>query len=678
MTEKEQLQQYKHQIENMQKELNRLSVQIDKFTQNSETVVEHKTTISNDANKVQTVLSVPIAQNRNQQKNTIKYEAMESLIGKNLFAILASLLILIGVSIFISTIYNYIPEILKIVFIYLFGFAMLGVGLGIYKKNENKFWLAVGSCGLAELLVAIIASHSYFKILSLPITYLFILIWIIGSFKLTKIQPVLFKTIGYIGFMVSMTLGLSLLTDNDMISYISLFVSYAILSIFFMISNKELEKINSIISICSTLGIWFFVDFDYYIQTIPNQVSVIPILILIILFNIIHATKNNTLKKGYTIQSIISMFLFRAFIGYFTEEIALPFILLCLCCLYLMNEKHGDTNLYNIFVCILLLCIADEFSTTTIKLYHYWFVLFSIISYGYYYFNKTLGLAWVGFISFLSFVFLYVDTMSFARYEAIILMLLAISIIILLHTNKLKQNSLLEIAWYFVFMALVIGVVNDSCVLITEYYAFDNWKLEWLIDDYKTAILVLIYSILNTAYLHLIIQDKKYSNIRWIILIVQAILLAQSFDVLDYDTSICFVFGLLSSLLIVLYSASYTINTKGEKKWLVLWQFIKFALYIITVFSIWETPTIIANICLLILAITAIVLGFKIQNRSIRLYGLIVSFINVISIVFSNVEWSNSLQLSFGIIICGLLCFGISFIYYKVSKHFEGQEIISE
>ena len=39
---------------------------------------------------------------------------LEGLVGRNLFAVLASILVLLGVGVFISTIYEHIPEIVKI------------------------------------------------------------------------------------------------------------------------------------------------------------------------------------------------------------------------------------------------------------------------------------------------------------------------------------------------------------------------------------------------------------------------------------------------------------------------------------------------------------------------------------------------------------------------------------
>lgn len=92
----------------------------------------------------------------------------EGEIGRNLFAILASLLILIGVGIFIATIYKSIPLAVKVIVIYAFGIALLGVGLLLYRRNKNYFWLGIASCGLAELLICIIESYSYFAVLTLP------------------------------------------------------------------------------------------------------------------------------------------------------------------------------------------------------------------------------------------------------------------------------------------------------------------------------------------------------------------------------------------------------------------------------------------------------------------------------------------------------------------------------
>lgn len=710
MTEKEELQQYKQQIENMQQKLNQLSEQIDKLTINSESVVESQSTTSNEANKEQTVLSISTNRNGKQQRDSIKYEALENLIGKNLFAILASLLILIGVSIFISTIYTYIPEILKIAFIYLFGFAMLGVGLGIYKKNENKFWLAVGSCGLAELLVAIIASHSYFKILSLPITYLFILIWIIGSFKLTKIQPVLFKTIGYIGFMVSMTLGLDLIEYNDTIGYISLFVSYVVLSVFFMISNEDLNKTNALIAICSSFGLLFFRDYKWFshFNSASNSwpwqmLLMLSILILIsIFFNSLYAIKNKT-KTGYTIHSILTLYL----VLLFTDclgDLTFPLLFASLLYLWSLNTilEFGRQNLFSIFACFYLLFWGNV-SFPAFEWEHYGFLILMFVFYIHYYLKQEKSSAWLGIASFWTFMSIgsniisdimlelnyrfannlssefYYEQLYNQTYWLILLIGISMALMLLFHSNKLKHDSILEISWYFSFISLICKLIELSIELLTNYYAWNNLWLEQLIENNIVAISIILISIFNTAYLHFAIkQGKSHSKVKWLLLPFQGLLLIQTLNILDYD-GFCSMFGFLSSLLIVLYSVSYTIKTQNKQSRLILWQFLKFTWYISFVLSVWEASSIITNISLLILAIGAIVLGFKIQNRSIRLYGLIVSFINVISIVFSNVEWSNSLQLSFGIILCGLLCFGISFIYYKVSKHFENREaVISE
>lgn len=44
------------------------------------------------------------------------------------------------------------------------------------------------------------------------------------------------------------------------------------------------------------------------------------------------------------------------------------------------------------------------------------------------------------------------------------------------------------------------------------------------------------------------------------------------------------------------------------------------------------------------------------------------ALVDVIWLVFYNIDYSSSLHLSLGIMCCGVLCFGISFIYSRLAR----------
>jgi xanthine/uracil permease len=81
-----------------------------------------------------------------------------------------------------------------------------------------------------------------------------------------------------------------------------------------------------------------------------------------------------------------------------------------------------------------------------------------------------------------------------------------------------------------------------------------------------------------------------------------------------------------------------------------------------------DCASILLNITMLAIAIFAILIGFKMKQKPVRLFGLTLSLVDVASLVLFNIDYSNSIQFAGGIILCGVLCFAISFIYSKISK----------
>ena len=72
-------------------------------------------------------------------------------------------------------------------------------------------------------------------------------------------------------------------------------------------------------------------------------------------------------------------------------------------------------------------------------------------------------------------------------------------------------------------------------------------------------------------------------------------------------------------------------------------------------------------VCLLI-AVASIIIGFSKELKSFRLYGLLLSLCSVFKLVMIDISYDNSLGRIFSFIISGLLCFGIVWIYNKMSE----------
>jgi uncharacterized membrane protein len=86
------------------------------------------------------------------------------------------------------------------------------------------------------------------------------------------------------------------------------------------------------------------------------------------------------------------------------------------------------------------------------------------------------------------------------------------------------------------------------------------------------------------------------------------------------------------------------------------------------VLNLLSSPSILVNILLLVIAILAIIIGIRLDYKAVRIYGLVLSLLDVTSLILFNIDYSNSLQFSLGIVLCGVLCFVISFIYSKIAQ----------
>ena len=77
---------------------------------------------------------------------------------------------------------------------------------------------------------------------------------------------------------------------------------------------------------------------------------------------------------------------------------------------------------------------------------------------------------------------------------------------------------------------------------------------------------------------------------------------------------------------------------------------------------------IIVNILELVWGIICIILGFRFEQKYLRIYGLLLSLIIVIKTVLIDMTYYNTTPKSINFIICGLLCFVISYIYNKIEQ----------
>ena len=95
---------------------------------------------------------------------------------------------------------------------------------------------------------------------------------------------------------------------------------------------------------------------------------------------------------------------------------------------------------------------------------------------------------------------------------------------------------------------------------------------------------------------------------------------------------------------------------------------IKYTALLLTVLVSYDAAKVLVSVCFFAFAVICIVFGFRIQCKSIRIYGLVLSMLCVFRLTLVDVAFGGLLQLAGGFFVSGILCFAISRIYNSIDK----------
>ena len=144
----------------------------------------------------------------NKPKKQLINNNVESIYGKNIMSVLASILIFIGLASFVVLIYKDLTETMKLLLMYLFSGLLFGIGLWRVNKNKNGFSLALSGCGIGSIYISLLLSHFYFDLFGeLPLFILMIVWSSIVALLSQKIKSDLFVIISYAGLLFALLLG---------------------------------------------------------------------------------------------------------------------------------------------------------------------------------------------------------------------------------------------------------------------------------------------------------------------------------------------------------------------------------------------------------------------------------------------------------------------------------------
>ena len=267
----------------------------------------------------------PIKPTINQVNPVHKAKISETNIGKYIVGILASILVLLGLGVFVGSLWGQIPDIVKLLILLTIGAIISVVGWNRLIKigRDNGFWTSITGLGTSIIYMSLILGSMTWEVYDFTICGILVLVWFFLNYRLAKeINSLVFYIITYIGGIVTIFLYCGHIYDSDQNS----FVTYALLSLVTLIiflfgeyniiknNNKKLVIINSIFGIIYFIFLSIVIG-DYKENTLVLSITsfIIPVVILIdtqrfqLKNTIIHSILNNLISMAM-ILALVNIF----------------------------------------------------------------------------------------------------------------------------------------------------------------------------------------------------------------------------------------------------------------------------------------------------------------------------------------------------------------------------------
>lgn len=607
-------------------------------------------------------------------------ESAESVLGKKVMAVAASILIFLSLILFATVIIPKLSDQAKFILMLLVSIGITVFGLAKwFKDKESVLFLSIGACGVGAVYISIFLCNLYFKMIGDVALFALLLVWSFGVLLLSKYKKLVFMIIGSAGVTISVFVGCQVCLDNSDLDKFIILLIYSIIGVIsylllckkdntiYVVNNTFAFCCISMLTVClnklKTYNLFIGVDSSIIISAVILSVCSIGLII----YNRLITNKTNCNWMG----------LFGISINY--------------CLIWCLKTLIIESDIYHIIIIIvsIIMIVAIELHIRVflkmpksipdiiwIVLLYLFITIYMLIQNT---INPGIGIAVLS-LAMYSYGFIVNDilykTLGLIAYAFVLTQLndkpvvLLITCIVLfalenalMFIKKDQYNNVIKYVLYILFLTgisefLFLMVVNNRLGIQTA-----------------CTVLVVVLGLLN------LIAQKTYYSKNWetfeeekyselIHYIVNTILMLVSLFVISYNAN-----ELEHWIAILIGILLFTVNSKKlimkNDPYVSLYVgFKSTVLFVVILVSFKATGTLL-SILVFLLAIAFIVLGFVLKNKGLRIYGLIVSLVCVVKLSLVDITYQNTIGHAISFFICGVLCFSISAIYSYVEKKYK-------
>ena len=583
---------------------------------------------------------------------------LEKTWGTGVMGIVASVLIFISIIIFGGLLLPYLTNIIMTAVMFLLSFVLFGAGYWLLRKNpKNKFHISLCACGVTAICVSLFVTRLYFALINDAAFLLLIAVWLaLTACVCRKYQHYIFRIIGEIGIFLTLCLGSARLTMAEMTESgwfmfcALLFVFGCSSFIFHIVIPKTGYEKNAFSHIVRTLvlilllavfangpkgGIGIYAGFAFVSALLLMEIRI---------------SYRDVLNDGclfYCLMSMDALVYCAILCGTFQLKSFLPYYAASILLAGFFEVKQSKNSIFgNILASLIFL----------------W-----------------SGWAWLHRgVFYAMLVMLPLFACGFVKKKAAPLYIGLFCIAGIFGAESTVLGILLLWAVPFLCFAVLARIMKDQIFASIGYPLFmvcGAIMFFRLLDKYDTPVREgMILTFLVFAVLHMLLVRLKA--------------LAQEGTGFEITAAAMTVFFMICSsfavyqeylniLTMVVMAAMFTMNTvhllkKSENFGYYIG--LKYTILMILLVDAHFRISMLISVLMLLFAAGSIAFGFYKKYRSFRIYGLILSMVSVCKLILFDVSGRSALDKAVGFLVCGLICFGISFLYNRIENRVKKRE----
>ncbi len=633
-------------------------------------------------------------------------KSSEALVGKYIIGILASLLIFFAATSFVGLMWNKITPEIKLFLIFLAGFIITVLGFRLVLTKKNTISSIILGTGAGLLYIAILSGNIGFHLIGNDLSILLAGVWAIIFILSSRFCKLYFTTvIAYIGSYIALILGMTLMEgDRDLwvLIFFAACISGAI--IYNALSNREKKAeliasvILSLVSFC-TISFRCYIDGAFWMEPKLNhfiaetllifiiyllmnilyrlldKLKAIPIYLLVsIIVSVLSILYIDNLSTHYfhldglgscllfLAMNIIQLFLSNLMFSHVEKWLTRYYTILSVVTMILINQYLYEVPTGIVVIGLLLILIERLFKRSNHSLLIGIITLQDAIFLCFAYTEKIYFLLF-GILQILMLLYILWRSHGLKKYHQLTaIKILGLMVMILncygIVSTLLHAINAPNISMYTketLGFALTIGAV----ILLIRFNYFKNWKEE----NYK------IFSSKGELKEDLAMEITFYILLTFLYFI--GLLRLAIVDI--WYLQMVFTLGTIVAAL--LQSKKLLARTENNFRILAgIWIIFKYLLLswtILGAFSNLSISSVLYSIVGLVIAIASILVGLKLRNKYLRLYGLFLTILMVAKFILVDLMEENSITRVIALIAGGAICFIISYIYNKINVSIE-------